>query len=62
MRTKGRRRCACRRVLLAPVGHGLSEWLPLIEATSTVDRIRHTAEGCEFVRTMEPRVVPEKKP
>lgn len=51
--TRGRKRCACRRVLLALGAE------PLVEATSTVDRIRHALVACEPFRIMERRVSPD---
>ncbi len=53
MSARGRHRCACRRELL---GAGDE---PVIEATSTVDRIRHTRDACEPYRTVERRVPPD---
>jgi hypothetical protein len=50
--TAGRKRCACRRVLLQLGG------VPLIEATGTVDRVRHTLAACEPYRLLARRVPP----
>ncbi len=44
-----RHRCACKRALLGP------DDAPVVEATSTVDRIRHARGACEPYRTMERR-------
>ncbi len=53
MTTRGRKRCACRRVLL-DAGNA-----PVLEQTSTVDRLRHTLTACEQFRTMERRAPPD---
>lgn len=44
--TRGRHRCACRRVLLEQGD------APVVEGLSTVDRLLHAVDGCSSYRLM----------